>query len=70
MEQAFINFALDHVHEAVFLSNQDGKILNVNLETSNMLEYSRDELMSMSIPDLTPDYPKEKWPDHWQDLLK
>jgi PAS domain S-box-containing protein len=68
LEQAFVNFVLDHVHEAVFLSNEKGKILSVNLETSNLLEYSRDELLRMSIPDIAPEYPQNKWPDHWKDL--
>ncbi|MFC1639475.1 response regulator, partial [Gemmatimonadota bacterium] len=34
------------------------------------LGYSRDELLSMSVHDIDPDFPADAWPDHWSDLKK
>lgn len=39
-----------------FLHDMDGKIIDVNRQGEEMTGYSRSELLSMSIPDLDPDY--------------
>ncbi|MFZ2313273.1 MAG: PAS domain S-box protein, partial [Methylobacter sp.] len=52
----FMNFALDQLHEAVFLVDpQDGfRFRYVNDRACQSLGYSRDELLSMIVPDIDP----------------
>ena len=33
-----------------------------------MLQYTREELLSLCIPDIDPKYTVEKWPLHWEEL--
>ena len=39
----------------------------VNDQACRSLGYGREELISMSVVDIDPDYPPEKWREHWQD---
>jgi light-regulated signal transduction histidine kinase (bacteriophytochrome) len=32
------------------------------------LDYSRSELLTMSVPDIAPEFPMEIWPSHWEEL--
>jgi two-component system, cell cycle sensor histidine kinase and response regulator CckA len=65
---ALMNFALDSVHEEAILIDEQARILYVNQETSRMLGYTREELVSLRVPDIDPDYSVERWPAHWRDL--
>jgi PAS domain S-box-containing protein len=47
---------------------RDARILRVNQATCAMYGYSEAELLSMSITDLSPHFPPERWPQHWQEL--
>ena len=61
-------FSVDHAVEGFFLINPDGRILQVNEAACRMLEYTRDELMAMTVPDIDPNFPPEAWPVHWEEL--
>ncbi|MFQ5335618.1 MAG: PAS domain S-box protein, partial [Flavobacteriales bacterium] len=34
------------------------------------LGYTRDELLTMSIFDISPEFPRQAWPEHWQDIKR
>lgn len=54
-------FALDHSHEAVYLIEEDGlHFVYVNESASRSLGYSRDELLSLTLPDIDPYLSAEK----------
>ena len=61
-------FSVDHAVEGFFWISPDAKILRVNDAACRMLEYSRDELMAMTMPDIDPTLPPEVWPTHWREL--
>jgi two-component system cell cycle sensor histidine kinase/response regulator CckA len=61
-------FTIDHAAMAVFWIGKDGRLLRVNEAACRALGYSRRELLSMSVHDFDPDFPREKWPDHWKEL--
>ena len=61
-------FAVDHSSEGMFVVAADGRILAANDTSCRRLEYSRDELLTMTIPDIDPLFPRERWPSHWQEL--
>ncbi|WP_082081527.1 PAS domain S-box protein [Methylocucumis oryzae] len=63
------NHALNHIGEAVYLIDEEARILHVNNAASNMLGYTQDELLAMRICDIDPDADPAKWQEHWDDLL-
>jgi two-component system sensor kinase FixL len=46
----------------------DAKFIYVNDTAGSSLGYSRDELLSMSVYDVDPLFPPEKWPQHWKEV--
>ncbi|MDD2895415.1 MAG: PAS domain S-box protein [Aliarcobacter sp.] len=58
-------FALDHIHEAVYLMNEEGQLCYVNKGACNALGYSEAELLKLNIGDVDADWPIERWPEHW-----
>lgn len=46
----------------------DASIKRVNAAACRALGYSREELQSMHVYDLDPNFPVEVWPQHWQEL--
>jgi len=65
---SLLNFALDKVREAAFLIDNQGRCHYVNENASRILGYSRAELLGLGIADIDPDFPAERWPDHWREL--
>jgi PAS domain S-box-containing protein len=59
---------LDNAQEGVGWCNSDGRITEVNASLCRMLGYSRQELLSMSVPHLHPDMAPGDWPDLWRQL--
>jgi two-component system, cell cycle sensor histidine kinase and response regulator CckA len=67
---ALLNFALDNVHEAAFLIDEDARFRYVNEESCRVLGYTRDELLRLGVADVDPDFPMERWHGHWEELKK
>jgi PAS domain S-box-containing protein len=63
-------FAVDHAGEATFWMGPDAKFMYVNEAACRALNYSRDELLTMSVQDIDPDFPAAIWPQHWQEVKK
>jgi PAS domain S-box-containing protein len=61
-------FAMDNAGDAIFLSARDGRLHYVNEAACAALGYSSAELLSQSVFDIDPDFPKERWPSHWSEL--
>lgn len=61
-------FSVDHAVEAFFWIGPDASILHVNESACQMLEYTRDELTSMTVHDIDPNFPQEIWRAHWEEL--
>jgi len=53
--------------DGVKLIDNDGRILNANKSAAEMIGYTRDELLTMSIPDIDPDYSRERFISFWND---
>jgi PAS domain S-box-containing protein len=65
---AFSSFALNNVQESAFLVDEKRRFHYVNAEACRSLGYSREELLGMGVQDIDPDFPMERWPDHWAAL--
>jgi len=52
--------------DAVFWITPDGRFINVNEQACDSLGYARDELLSMSVWDIDPDFSPQRWSPHWE----
>jgi PAS domain S-box-containing protein len=59
-------FTTDHSGDAAFWMGPDARFVYVNDTACCKLGYSREELLSMTVHDIDPDFPAEVWPEHWQ----
>ncbi len=63
-----LSFAMDRVRESVCLLDERGRVRFANEECARVLGYTRDELLALSVADFDPDFPVERWPEHWREL--
>lgn len=63
-------FTVDRGSESIYWMGPDGRLLYVNDRTCEALGYTREELLSMKIQEINPEFPPERWPFHWDELRK
>ncbi|TRZ97709.1 MAG: PAS domain S-box protein, partial [Deltaproteobacteria bacterium] len=63
-------FTVDRGSESIYWMGPDGRLIYVNDRTCEALGYSREELLSMRIQEINPEFPPERWLDHWNELRK
>ncbi len=61
-------FSIDKASDSMFWIGKDARILYVNEVFCQLLGYTQDELLSMTVYDIDPNYSKEIWPTHWKEL--
>ena len=61
----FTQFVIDHMNIPAVWIKASGDFIYVNDAACRLLGYSRDELLSLSVPDIGPDFPRDKWSEHW-----
>jgi diguanylate cyclase (GGDEF)-like protein/PAS domain S-box-containing protein len=66
----FRQFGLDHADEGVFWIDQAARVLDANERACRMLGYAHAELLQLTIADINPDFPIEKWPEYWQEVKR
>jgi PAS domain S-box-containing protein len=64
----FTQFAVDHAGEAAFWMGEDGRFFYVNESACLALNYSRDEMVTKTVPEIFVDFPPDKWAIHWREL--
>ncbi len=64
----FTQFAIDKTIDQAFWMVEGGKLIYVNDAACRSLEYTREELLKLSVPDFSPMYLPEKFAQHWDDL--
>ncbi|HET6496034.1 MAG TPA: PAS domain S-box protein, partial [Thermoleophilia bacterium] len=67
-ELRFTRFAVERADDAVFWLTRAGAFTYANPATCATLGYSLDELCMMTIHDIDPDFPAERWPEHMREL--
>ena len=63
-------FTVDRSGDSAYWMDRDGRLLYVNEKTCSSLGYTREELLSMSIREINPDYPGDSWGNHWEEVRK
>jgi diguanylate cyclase (GGDEF)-like protein/PAS domain S-box-containing protein len=65
---SLLNFAINHIHESVYLLNKDGGFEYVNDKACQSFGYSRDELLELGVADIHTDFQVSLWRQHWEDI--
>jgi len=61
-------FYLDRSRDAVCFINADAQFVYVNEAACRILGYSQNQLLSMSVRHVNPNFPTEIWQSHWQEI--
>jgi PAS domain S-box-containing protein len=69
-ELRLTQFSLEHASDAVFWMDPQGRILYVNEAACRSLGRSREELCSLSIPDIDPLFPERVWGTFWDNFKR
>lgn len=64
----FKEFAIEKVSEAAFWMISNARFIYVNESACNSLGYTKEELLSMTVHDIDPLFPKDLWARHWKEL--
>jgi len=64
----FTRFSLDNSADTMVCVDHDGRFIDVNDACWRSWGYSREELLSMTVHDIDPDYSAEIWPEFWEKL--
>jgi PAS domain S-box-containing protein len=68
-ELTFTKFAIDNAPDGIeWLHSESADMVYVNKEAGNMLGYSQEQLMKMSVFDFDPVYNPDVWPDFSKEL--
>jgi PAS domain S-box-containing protein len=61
-------FSVDHAVEGFLWIGPDARIFHVNDSICRMLEYTWEELTTMTLHDIDPNFSSELWSAHWEEL--
>jgi PAS domain S-box-containing protein len=67
-ELRLTQFSVENASDAIFWMDPQGCILYVNEAACRSLGRSREELLSLSVPDIDPAFPKKAWEAHWKEV--
>ena len=70
MEEAlqFARFSLDNAGDTMICVDRDARFIDVNNAFCRSVGYSREELLSMTVHEIDPDYSAEIWPEFWEKI--
>jgi len=63
-------FSVDNAGDAIFWLCPDGRFAYANATACKNLGYAQEELLSMTVHDIDPNFPAEVWPQHWEELKR
>jgi PAS domain S-box-containing protein len=63
-------YAVDHAADQIFVIGPNGYFLDVNESACRRLGYTKEELLTMSVTDIDPDFPPGVWDEVWADLTR
>ncbi|MBO3464243.1 response regulator transcription factor, partial [Aetokthonos hydrillicola] len=61
-------FYLDQFKDSILFVDSDAQIVYVNEAACFTLGYSREQLLTMTVHDINPNFPAEIWRSHWEEL--
>ncbi len=67
-ELRLAQFVIENAPEVVEWITPEGKLSYINQAECDDLGYTREELLTMSIPDIDPNFPQEQWCNIWKQV--
>ena len=61
-------FSIEQASDALFWISPDARIIDANAAACSSLDYSREALLELSVPDIDTLYSERAWPYHWREL--
>jgi len=65
-KEALYRNLMENSIDATYLMNETGKVLQVNHTACEMLGYSEDELLQLTIDDIDPNFPSKRFIEFWK----
>ena len=65
-----MQFAVDHAMDRIAWIAPDGRFLYANEAACKEMAYTLEEVLSMRVSDIDPNFPVERWAEHYQDVKK
>ncbi|HUI41944.1 MAG TPA: PAS domain S-box protein, partial [Terriglobia bacterium] len=59
-------FSVEHASDAIFWVDSEARIVYVNEAACQSMGRTREELLSLTIPDIDPNFPREAWAPAWE----
>lgn len=66
----YTQFSVDTARDAIYGIQADGKLVYVNNAACKSLGYTKEELLSLYLFDIDPDFPEKRWKEHWDKTRK
>ncbi|HEV2801835.1 MAG TPA: PAS domain S-box protein [Pyrinomonadaceae bacterium] len=63
-----IKYTIDHVSDTAARIASDARFVFVNDACCNSLGYTREELLQLTVHDIDPNFPRDTWADHYNNL--
>ena len=63
----FTRFSVDHAADCVMWLDPEGRVVDVSESTCHQLGYTHDELLGMTVFEISPSASPATWSMHWQD---
>lgn len=64
------HFTIERASDAIFWVDSEARFHFVNEAACRSLGYTKDEFMQMTVHDIDPDFPREKWNEQWNKVKK
>jgi PAS domain S-box-containing protein len=64
------SFTMTNISDAVYWIAADSSFLDVNDAACRMRGYTREEILTMCVADIDPNFPPEAWLPHWEELKR
>ena len=61
-------FSLERARDAIYFIDADARFFYVNKAAYQILGYSKEELLQMTVSDIDPSFASLNWQEHWQQL--
>ena len=63
-----MQYSVDHSLDRIAWIAPDGKFLYANRAACQEMHYTQEQVLAMGVPDVNPDFPQDKWNEHFHRL--
>ncbi|GEM_PF-1599669 len=66
----FIQYSVDHMQDAIFWADSEANIVSANRKACDLMGYTKEEILSMTLYDFYPKLTPETWKESWEYVRK